>query len=275
MADNELVRIQQPTQTGLIPKTIEAALDMAKMMSSAKLVPTHLRESPGDCLLVINQAVRWGLDPLAVAQATAVVQGKLCYEGKLVAAVLVATGSIKGRPDYEFTGSGDDRTITITACTADGKPRSITGCVREWKSNNRYWLTQPDDMLIYRGIRQWARRYAPEAVLGIVTPDEMLEEKTLQQAAPQAGRKPAAPVEVIQEKPAAPPAPSIENFIDAEEVVLDSGAILLKESFAVEIGGAESQVQLLEIKNKMQQAYGSNVPEELKNAWAKRKKATR
>src|SRR5690606_25367911 len=28
-------------------------------------------------------------------------------------------------------------------------------------------------MLVYRGTRQWARRYAPEALLGVYTPDEL------------------------------------------------------------------------------------------------------
>ena len=214
MAEAELTKYQ--SSSGIVPHSMESAMQFAQFMASAKLVPAHLRDSPGDCLLVVNQAVRWGLDPFAVAQATSIVQGKLCYEGKLVAAVLTSTGCIKGRPDYKFSGEGDNRTIEITACTADGKPRTITGCVRDWKSNNRYWQSQPDDMLIYRGIRQWARRYAPEAVLGILTPDEMLEEKQAIERPPDKGRRPEpARAEVTQDKQTYVPPPP--------EIVLDGG----------------------------------------------------
>jgi hypothetical protein len=43
-----------------------------------------------NCFLVVNQAVRWNMDPFAVAQCVSVVHGKLCYEGKLIAAIIEA-----------------------------------------------------------------------------------------------------------------------------------------------------------------------------------------
>ena len=43
---------------------------------------------------------------------------------------------------------------------------------------NQPWQRDPDSMLIYRGTRQWARIYAPEAMLGVYTNDEV-EHETL------------------------------------------------------------------------------------------------
>lgn len=191
-------------QNALVPRSISDALELASVMSKASLIPDHLRGKPGDCLLVIMQAQRWGMDAVSVAQCTSVVHGKLCYEGKLVAAALYATGAIDGRLRYEFTGTGAGRTVIVT-----GRPhgsdveQTVTGCVLDWQTENGNWKKQPDDMLVYRGTRQWARRYAPEALLGVYTPDEL-------EPAP-------APVTVTASVPATPalPQPYPADHFDA------------------------------------------------------------
>jgi hypothetical protein len=38
--------------------------------------------------MVIEAAMRWGMSPFAVAQETSVIQGKLMFSGKLVAAAI-------------------------------------------------------------------------------------------------------------------------------------------------------------------------------------------
>src|SRR5690348_10152085 len=101
-------------QNALVPRSIADALELASVMSKASLIPQHLQGKPGDCLLVIMQAQRWSMDAVSVAQCTSVVHGKLCYEGKLVAAALYATGAIDGRLRYEFSGTGAARTVTVT-----------------------------------------------------------------------------------------------------------------------------------------------------------------
>ena len=56
-----------PVAQGLVPATLAEAMQLANMMASSKLVPAALRDSPADCLMVIQQAVRWQMDPFAVA----------------------------------------------------------------------------------------------------------------------------------------------------------------------------------------------------------------
>lgn len=172
-----IVPQQQTSMQALVPRSVPEAVQLAETFARASLVPEHLRGKPGDCLLVVMQAQRWGMDALSVAQCTSVVRGKLCYEGKLVAAVLYSMGAIDGRLRYEFDGEGQRRRITVT-----GRPRgmdveqAVSGTVADWMTENGNWKKSPDDMLVYRGTRQWARRYAPEALLGVYTPDELDDE---------------------------------------------------------------------------------------------------
>ncbi len=164
----------QQSANALVPRNIAEALELANVMSAANLIPEHLRGKPGDCLLIVMQAQRWGMDAVSVAQATSVVRGKLCYEGKLVAAALYAMGAIDGRLRYEFSGSGDARRVKVIGTPRGTKvEQEVEGTVADWRTDNGNWKKQPDDMLVYRGTRQWARRYAPEALLGVYTPDEI------------------------------------------------------------------------------------------------------
>lgn len=161
----------------LVPTNVGEAESLARVLSTAKLVPEHLRNSAGDCLLVVMQAQRWGMDALSVAQCTSVVRGKLCYEGKLVAAVLYSMGVLEGRLRYEYSGAGDRRSVRVIGrLKGESEDRVIEGTVGAWATDNGNWKKSPDDMLAYRGARQWARRHAPEALLGVYTPDELDED---------------------------------------------------------------------------------------------------
>lgn len=172
---NNQIRVINNSKDALIPKDIHEATKLAEIMSIARLVPNHLQDNIGDCLMVIMQAQRWGMDAFSVAQCTSVVRGKLCFEGKLVAAALYATGAIDGSLDYKFHGEGKDKSITITGRRRGSSvDQKVTGHLQQWRNEkNEHWNSSPEDMLIYRGTRQWARRFAPEVLLGAYTPDEI------------------------------------------------------------------------------------------------------
>src|SRR5262245_29231210 len=102
-----------PRRYGLVTENMSEAMKLADMMAGAKLVPAALQKSPADCLMVIQQAIRWDMDPFAVAQECSVIQGKLMHSGKLVAAVVNARGNLTHRLSFEYKGAGDERTITV------------------------------------------------------------------------------------------------------------------------------------------------------------------
>lgn len=216
----------------LMPKNSGEAMALAKSLSESSIIPEHLQKKPADCLMIVMQAHRWQMDPFIVAQCTSLVHRKLCYEGKLVAAALTSMNAIEGRLSYDIIDlPNGDKQITVTGTPRGGKEQKITGTVSGWRTyeykkdqNGRRtsekvpnnWDKDPTSMLVYRGTRQWARLFAPEALLGVYTPDEMDEQEpitvsaTLSTAVPQtaAAKKPEAPIEdaVVTEPKKAEPA---------------------------------------------------------------------
>jgi len=152
---------------------------VAKLMCSSGLVPVHLRgaDKQADCFLVAAQAFRWRMDPFSVAQHTYVLSGKLGYEGKLIAALINASGKLAEnlKPVYAGEKGTPQRRVTIVGVLKAGGERSIDGTVAEWQTTNAKWKEIPDQMLFYRGAREWARRHMPEVVLGIQAEEELVE----------------------------------------------------------------------------------------------------
>lgn len=174
-----VVHYQPPTPSAppggsvLLPANLTEGMRFAELMAGSRLVPAHLQKSPADCMMVLMQAMRWRMDPFAVAQATAVIQGKLMYEGKLVAAVVNSLGQLTKRLGYAYSGEGDNRTVVVSGTlTGDPEPLTVSVRLKDARTNNKVWQTQPDQQLAYHGARVWARRYMPELMLGVYTPEE-------------------------------------------------------------------------------------------------------
>ena len=172
---------------------------IAKVMCASSLIPESLRtrgkgndieplepeEIFANCFLIVNQAVRWGMDPFAVISCCSVVYGRLMYEGKLVAAVLEAKLGI--RLNYRWNeANGDALAIIVNATGPDGRlvkdengqVKEVSGTVGEWKTsgNGSPWKgAQSRKMLAYRGAREWARLYEPGTMLGVYSDDEMTD----------------------------------------------------------------------------------------------------
>lgn len=162
-----------PRHYGLVPENMAEAMKLAELMASAKLVPAALQKSPADCLMVIQQAIRWDMDPFAVAQECSVIQGKLMHSGKLVAAVVNARGNLIQRLSFEYSGDGDNRTITVSGqLQGEPQPRVVEVVFKNARTANTMWQKQPDQQLMYHGARVWARRHTPELMLGVWSEEE-------------------------------------------------------------------------------------------------------
>jgi hypothetical protein len=149
---------------------------VAKLISSSGSIPAHLKDNVSDCFLVAAQAFRWGMDPFAVAQSCYVLSGKLGYEGKLIAAVVNANSQLAKKLNYEYSGSGKQRQVRVFGTLkGEVEPREVLGTVEGWATGNKQWVTMTDQMLSYRGAREWARRHMPEAVLGVYAEEELPE----------------------------------------------------------------------------------------------------
>lgn len=161
---------------------------IAVSMARSSLVPESLRTvGPKDskedlpfetvvanCFRIVNFSVRAGIDPFAALDCCSLVHGKLCLEGKLVAAVIQAKLGID--LEYEWDEKpGDSLGIVVSGQFPDGRVKTIKGTVGEWKTTgtNSPWPKQARKQLAYRGAREWARLHAPAILLGVYTPDEL------------------------------------------------------------------------------------------------------
>lgn len=192
----------QSAISNLLPQNFSEVLRFGEMLSKSKLVPEHLQGKPDDCGLVVIQAVRWGMDPLAVAQKTHVVSGNVGYEAQLVNSVISTSGVTKGRIQYDFYG--DWSKVIGNTTEKEGKygkyrvlastPKDELGCgVKVWATlkgeekprvldllltqaltrNSTLWASDPKQQLAYLAIKKWARLHIPEVMLGVYTVDEL------------------------------------------------------------------------------------------------------
>jgi len=187
-------------------QSMESMLRIADLMASSKCtIPNHLKGSSGDCMAVVMQSMQWGMNPFAVSQKTHLSQsGALGYEAQLISAVLLSSGAIRDEPEYEFIGdwnkvlgkveerksdkggkyyvaaytkSDEDGLGVICRVTmASGNKREITVMMSQcYPRFSTQWATDPQQQITYVAVRKLARRYAPGAILGVYTPEELEE----------------------------------------------------------------------------------------------------
>lgn len=168
-----------------------------RMASGRMTVPEYLRGNIGDCMAIAMQAMLWNMDPFAVAQKTHIVSGRLGYEAQLVNAVLQNSGAVRGLPHYEYRGEGG-----ALECRVGFVPRGGREIV--WNEflkisdittkNSPLWKVNPKQQLGYLQVKNWARAYAPGAILGVYTVDELEDNFPQQQrsAAPAPTPTPSA-----------------------------------------------------------------------------------
>lgn len=180
---------------------------VATVMAGASLIPDHLKGANrevtyGNCFMISNLAANWGLDPFAVAQASALVFGKIVLEGKLVRAVIKKfLGFDLNYVWFGPTGNMDrrcyvsDRPLVVDNEELDthGQPlneaqieslmklpewRITKGTLGKWHTKNKQggindnWAKDEDKMFRERGAREWCREFSPGLMLGVYTPDE-------------------------------------------------------------------------------------------------------
>lgn len=208
---------------------------IASIMARSTLLPETIvgyRNKDGDlvvyphetivanCFLVVNQAIGWSMDPFSVIQCVSVVHGRICYEGKLVAAAIERrTGIVLSYAWNEATG--DDLEITVSGTLpGEAAPRTVKGTVGKWRTNGRNspWGTDARKQLAYRGAREWERLHKPGTMLGVYTDDELEDAvarqerrtpppATLVETTPETRKPPAPTVAAIENKPAVVVAP--------------------------------------------------------------------
>ena len=178
-----------PQQITLDDSLFNKCYRLAQVMASGKCtIPKHLQGSEGDCFAVIGQALRWGMDPFAVAQKTHLVSGTLGYEAQLVIAVINNRAPISDRMKFEYFGdwskvktkedkSDDVGVICRATVIGDDEPTELSltmaqvGTVR----TSPLWAADPRQQLAYLAAKRFSRLHFPDVIMGVYTPDELAD----------------------------------------------------------------------------------------------------
>lgn len=153
----------------------------AKMFSSSILVPKEFQGQIANCAIAVNIAKRLGADPFMVIQNIDIIHGRPSFRATFLIAMVNASGRFEplqyrmegdeGKPNRSciaWTKSKSDKAvlegpkITLEMAKAEG-----------WSTKNgSKWITMPELMLRYRAAAFFARLYAPDITLGMMTAEE-------------------------------------------------------------------------------------------------------
>jgi len=152
-------------------------MDFAKLMAVAdKAVPPYLRGNAGACLAVVVQANEWGLSPFSVARQSYLVNDQVAYMGQLIHAVVERRAPLEGRLRFTYEGEGPELRVLVTG-KFRGEVDPLVYESPKFKDikvkNSPLWASDPQQQFSYYGARAWARRYAPDILLGIYAEDEL------------------------------------------------------------------------------------------------------
>ena len=239
--------------------TLDKMLRVAEQMATGRCtVPKHLQGSVGDCLAIVTQAMQWDMNPFAVAQKTHVVNGTLGYEAQLVHAVLMKSGAIRSSFHYEYREEGHEVSCRVGAVLRGEK--DITW--GEWLSsgsvqtkNSPLWKTNKPQQMGYLQVKNWGRKYAPGAILGVYTVDEL--ENNNDDYTPPAQTARTGPQRKSAGNPPPPPAGKREDAPDPETGEVAPPATRAPTPPASGPTGRISENQAKYLRNKLKDAGAS------------------
>ena len=161
----------------IAPTNMSELMEFAKLMCvSGECIPKAFRDKPGACLAIALQAFRTGADPFAVANKAYLVNDRVAYEAQYIHAVINTSGLLKKRLRASYEGEGQTLRCTVRGeIHGEDEPfeyRSPPVAAIPVK-NSPLWKGDPEQQLFYYASRAWARRYAPEVILGMDTGEDI------------------------------------------------------------------------------------------------------
>jgi hypothetical protein len=159
-----------------LPTDASAAMQLARELAKARLVPQAFQQSPADIFMVMATTSRLGLDFFLTIGECYVVKGRLMFSGKLSSAIINSSGYLAERLAFEYSGEGPTRKVVVSArLQNETAPRTVEVELAKVKTENAVWTTQPDQQLSYAGARIWGRRHVPEVLLGMLFEGETID----------------------------------------------------------------------------------------------------
>lgn len=179
---NELATIEHSSAL-LDPQMFQQFKEVSKMLATSSMVPEHFQgaENVGNCMIALDLASRLKVSPFMLMQRMYTVHGKPGFEAQMVIALINNYGKFTPLR-WKFEGSGDN--LKCICYATDVKSNEV--CEAEcsvkmakaegwWSKNKSKWPTMTEQMLRYRSAAFFGRLYAPEAMMGMPTVDELYD----------------------------------------------------------------------------------------------------
>ena len=156
-------------------------IEVAKLMARAGIaLPVHARDNPSVCWAIMMQTREWHLsNPFFVANHSYVVSNRkgdetLAYDSAVFQAVLLASKSIIGRPQYEYEGEGDEMRCKVSVQDRQTMKWEShrTPMLKRCRKNSPLWNDNPEQQLAYYGLRNLVRAKYQDVLGGFYDKDE-------------------------------------------------------------------------------------------------------
>lgn len=179
---NEITTIETDVQIARESAAFEMLQRQAKMFAASSLVPKEFQGNVANCAIGIDIAKRLGASPFMVLQNIDIIHGRPSFRATFLIAMVNAAGRFE---PLQFKmdgteGKSDRSCIAWTKSKADGAtlegPKITLEMAKAegWSTKNgSKWLTMPELMLRYRAAAFFARLYAPDITLGMMTAEEI------------------------------------------------------------------------------------------------------
>lgn len=227
----------------------EHAYRVANMLSQSSMVPKHFQGQPSNCLIALNMAGKFNLDPLMVMLKMPIVKDKPTMEGQLVIALVNAQMPFDTKLKFEIVDSDKLEDVKCTCWAMDGGERieyslsvkeataiGQAGTNANWKNKGSAKL-----MLMYRTATYLVRTHAPEVLLGLYTTDEMQDMGKMIDATP------SSAAEIIQE---------LQNEVEIEVIEPEKKPASSPQQKSGSVGSGSTK-ESGDLKNKQPSSSGN------------------
>ena len=156
----------------------EEAQRKAKLLANSSFVPDRFKGNIADCTIALDIAQRLNVPPITVLQETYIVHGTPGFSSKFIVALINMRGGFAH--DLRFKFNND-----INSCfawTTDKAGQVLVGPIVTLEMAKREgwidkkgskWQTMPETMLGYRAASFFAKRFAPQLLMGLPSVDEL------------------------------------------------------------------------------------------------------
>lgn len=217
-----------------VPNRVNDLARQAKVLAGSTIVPESYRNNVGNCFLALEMADRIKIPVMTVVQNLHLIQGRPSWGSSFLIGAVNACGRFS---PLRFEEEGEEgkagwRCRAVATSREDGAVLPGTWITWEmveaegWsKKTGSKWKTMPGQMMKYRSAAFWARTYAPEISLGMLTSEEA-EDITPARQERVRGLAAALDAPDVVEAEVITPAALLRRFIDDSDLDFEERARL-------------------------------------------------